>query len=129
MTVVVFLSPVVEVMGYGYFSLFRNENFFLHFLSPVLAIVSFVCFERIENFKFTETLYGVIPTVLYSFLYLPMVVFVGEENGGWPDFYMLTLGGRMWVIPISFIVMYGATFGFAVAERALQKAVAKKLIL
>lgn len=126
-TVVVFLSPMVEVMGYGYFSLFRNENFFLHFLNPVLAIISFICFERIENFKFSETLYGVVPTVLYSFLYLPMVVFVGEENGGWPDFYMLTFGGIMWVVPISLVVMYGATFGLAVAERAIQKAIAKKI--
>lgn len=124
-TVVVFLSPMVEAMGYGYFSLFRNENFFLHFLSPVLAIVSFICFERIENFKFIETLYGVIPTVLYSFVYLPMVV-IGQEKGGWPDFYMLTFGGRMWVAPISLIVMYGATFGLAVTERAIQKAINKR---
>lgn len=125
-TVVVFLSPMVEAMGYGYFSLFRNENFLLHFLSPVLAILSFVLFERIEDFKFIETLYGVIPTVLYSFVYLPMVV-IGAEKGGWPDFYMLTFGGRMWVAPISLIVMYGATFGLAVAERAIQKAIVKKI--
>lgn len=125
-TVVVFLGPMVEAMGHGYFKLFQNENFFLHFLSPILAIISFVCFEQIENFKFTETLYGVIPTVLYSFAYLPMVV-IGKENGGWPDFYMLTFGGHMWVAPISLIVMYGATFGLAVAERAIQKAIAKKI--
>ncbi len=125
-TVVVFLGPMVEAMGHGYFKLFQNENFFLHFLSPILAIISFVCFEQIENFKFTETLYGVIPTVLYSFAYLPMVV-IGKENGGWPDFYMLTFGGHMWVVPISLIVMYGATFGLAVAERAIQKAIAKKI--
>lgn len=125
-TVVVFLSPMVEAMGYGYFSLFRNENFLLHFLSPVLAILSFILFERIEDFKFIETLYGVIPTVLYSFVYLPMVV-IGAEKGGWPDFYMLTFGGHMWVAPISLIVMYGATFGLAVAERAVQKAIVKKI--
>ena len=125
-TVVVFLSPMVEAMGYGYFSLFRNENFLLHFLSPVLAILSFILFERIEDFKFIETLYGVIPTVLYSFVYLPMVV-IGAEKGGWPDFYMLTFGGHMWVAPISLIVMYGATFGLAVAERAIQKAIVKKI--
>lgn len=125
-TVVVFLGPMVEAMGHGYFKLFQNENFFLHFLSPILAIISFVCFEQIENFKFTETLYGVIPTILYSFAYLPMVV-IGKENGGWPDFYMLTFGGHMWVAPISLIVMYGATFGLAVAERAIQKAIAKKI--
>lgn len=127
-TVVVFLSPLVESMGFGYFSLFRNENFFLHFLSPVLAIVCFVFFEPIDNFKFVESLYGVIPTVLYSFVYLPMVVFVGEENGGWPDFYALTFGGKMWVIPISLVVMYGVTFGLAVAERAAQIAIGKKLM-
>ena len=125
-TVVVFLGPMVEAMGHGYFKLFQNENFFLHFLSPILAIISFVCFEQIENLKFTETIYGVIPTVLYSFAYLPMVV-IGKENGGWPDFYMLTFGGHMWVAPISLIVMYGATFGLAVAERAIQKAIAKKI--
>lgn len=124
-TCVVFLGPIVmPLVGYSFFDLFVNENFFMHFFTPAFAIVTCICFERIKEFKFVETLYGLIPTVVYSLVYMPMVL-----TGGWPDFYGFTFGGTAWAIPISLIAMYGMTFGLAVALRASQKAIAKKLPL
>lgn len=122
LTCVVFLGPVVmPLVGFSFLDLFVNENFFMHFFTPVLAMASFVCFERIKPFRFVETLYGVIPTLLYSFLYIPMVL-----TKTWPDFYGFTFGGKYWVIPLVLIAMYGMTFGIAVALRAIQKAIVKK---
>ena len=126
-TCVVFLGPIVmPLAGYTFFDLFVNENFFMHLFTPVLAMAAFVFFEKVENFRFVETLYGLIPTAVYSAVYMPMVL-VGEENGGWPDFYGFTFGGIMWVIPLSLIAMYGMTFGLSVALRASQKAFFKKI--
>lgn len=121
-TVVVFLGPIVASQGVSYFELFARHNFILHLLSPVLAIVTFLFFERSDDFKFVYTLFGVAPTVLYSFMYAPLVL-----TKVWPDFYGFTFGGKLWAVPISLIVMYGATFGLAVAERAIKRLIWKKL--
>lgn len=124
-TCVVFLGPIVmPLAGLTFFDLFVNENFFMHFFTPALSIAAFVCFERVENFRFAETLYGLAPTVVYSLVYVPAVL-----TQVWPDFYGFTFGGIPWVVPISLLAMYGMTFGLAVALRASQKAVAKKLPL
>ena len=125
MTCVLFLGPIVmPLVGFTFFDLFVNENFFMHFFTPALAIVTFIFFERIQPFKLIETLYGMIPTVVYSLVYVPMVL-----TGGWPDFYGFTFGGTMWAVPISLIAMYGLTYGLSAALRALQKAIAKKMPL
>ena len=124
-TCVLFLGPfVMPLVGFSFFDLFVNENFFMHFFTPAFAIVTFICFERVRDFKLVETLYGVIPTAVYSLVYMPMVL-----TGGWPDFYGFTFGGLLWAAPISLVVMYGMTFGLSVALRASQKAIAKKLPL
>ena len=104
-TVVFLLAPGHAIIGKGYFSMFAHNNFFMHFLSPVLAIASIIFFERNSKLGFNITWIAVIPTVLYEILYIVMVVLVGEENGGWVDFYNFTFGGHMWMIPISAIVI------------------------
>ena len=124
LTVIFFLSPMFALGGKGYFTLFEGNNFFLHFTTPVMAILTFILFERTEM-KFVETLYGVLPTFLYSILYV-LTVAVFQV---WEDFYGFTFGGKVYMIPIFLVVMYGATFGFAVALRALQKLCMKRVSL
>ena len=113
LTVVVFLGPLVAAGGRSYFDLFAKHNFILHFLTPVLAIVTFLFLEKTSDFKFRYTIFGALPVVVYSLLYMPMVL-----TGTWNDFYSFTFGGKMWAVPISLIVMYGFSYGLAVAERA-----------
>ena len=117
LTVVVFLAPMFAMAGKGYFSLFEHNNFFMHFLTPVLAFTSFVFFERNQKLPFKQTWLAILPTTLYAIVYTIMVVFVGEANGGWADFYNFTFGGNNWVIPISASVMLLVTFGLGVLLR------------
>ncbi|MBQ7164823.1 MAG: hypothetical protein IJR61_05790 [Clostridia bacterium] len=119
LTVVLFLGPTVAASGNGYFTLFKQNNFFLHFLVPVLSILSFVFLDRGEKTPLKSTIFGLLPTVAYSVVYVVMVVFIGGENG-WPDFYGFTFGGRMWAVPLSVIGMYAATFGISAGLRALR---------
>ncbi|MCQ2479797.1 MAG: hypothetical protein MJ120_04070 [Clostridia bacterium] len=112
MTVVCFLAPVTTTMGMSYFQLFKDNNFFLHFFTPVLAIISVIFFERTKDFKFKYCLFGILPTVLYSIAYIYEVVFVGKDNGGWPDFYHFTFGGNFKLVPIVGLAMYAVTFAF-----------------
>lgn len=127
-TVVVFLSPMMVTKGRSYFILFKNHLFFLHFFTPLIAIISVIFFERAKNFKFRYCLFGILPTVLYSFLYFYMVVIVGRKNGGWPDFYGFTFGGNMKIVPLTALVMYGATFGFCALLWKLNQIRSKKLL-
>ena len=124
--VVIFLSPLVALGGRSYFTLFANNSFILHFLTPVLAIVSHMFFEEHKSFRFSFTLLGVVPTFMYSIVYLVMVVFIGESNGGWPDFYYFTFGGKLWAIPITMSLMYLLTFGLSVLLWFIQKKVQQK---
>ncbi len=117
LTVAIFLAPLFAMNGKGYFTLFMHNNFLLHFLSPVLAIISFVFFERRDKIKFNTTILAIIPTILYAIVYTIMVVFVKPENGGWPDFYGFTFGGRMWAAPISAIAVLLVTFAIAALLR------------
>ncbi len=130
LTVVFFLAPITVTRGLSYFHLFEYNYFFLHFLTPVIAIISVIFFERAKNFKFRYCVFGVVPMILYSFLYFYEVVILGTENGGWPDFYSFTLGGNIKMMPVVGIVIYAATFGFCAllwklnqlrTKRALEK--------
>lgn len=104
LTVMLFLGPTM-----GYQPMFAGVNLLLHAVVPLLSIVSFCVFERSGRLKTKDSLYGLIPTALYSVVYVIMVVFVK----GWKDFYGFTFGGKLYLAPISFIMMYVATMVFS----------------
>ena len=115
-TVVIFLGPTAAMKSgaRGYFRMFEGNVFFLHFLCPLLAIVSFTLLERGPRLSVIETLWALIPTVVYSIIYYIMVVKAARP---WPDFYGFTFGGKMWAVPFSVLGMYTLTFGLATLLR------------
>lgn len=128
-TVVVFLGPMFMAMGQSYWVMFAGNCFFLHFTTPVIAIISILFFEKCKTFEKKYAFLGLLPTVLYSIVYVVMVVFIGKDNGGWPDFYGFTFGGKMYLVPISLIAMYGLTILLSLVEwKIMQKINAKHQI-
>lgn len=101
LTVIFFLGPT---LGYGL--MFEGVNLFLHAIVPILAIVSLALFEVNERIEIKYTISGLIPTFLYSIIYIIMVVIIKK----WDDFYGFTFGGKNYLIPVSIIMMYSATF-------------------
>ncbi len=126
LTVIFFLAPISAFSGRGYFALFTGNNLYLHFLSPLLALITFIFFESIEEFGKKDALLGIIPTAAYSVVYIIMVVFIGEENGGWPAFYGFTFGGRLWLSPVSAVLLLGATYLFGLGIFKIKTGIAKK---
>ncbi len=110
LTVLFFLGPT---MGYG--KLFKGRDFFLHLVTPLLALVSFCVFER-RALSFRLALLGLLPTALYSMLYLYKVLYA-PEGRRWDDFYGFNKGGK-W--PLSLAAMLVGTFLVCMALMALQ---------
>ena len=63
--------------------------------------------------------------LIYGIVYLTMVVFIGENNGGWIDFYHFNIGG-FWYI--SFLAVLAVTLLIASAERLIYNKLSRKLL-
>ena len=114
MTVLLFLGVL-----YGYPAMFAGWNLWLHLLGPLLAIISFLWFERDGTIpERRHLIWSVLPVIVYGAVYLAMVVFIGQEKGGWPDFYGFNIGGRWY---ISYVMMIAGTLLIGAVIRKLRK--------
>ncbi len=115
LTVFFFLAPCV---GKDWFKkLLKGPDFFLHLITPIMALVSF-CFLEKRGMTFPQSLFGLLPVVLYGPLYLYKILYTAEEKR-WDDFYGFNKGGK-W--PIAFAAMLCGTFLICLGLMALQNA-------
>lgn len=103
----------------GFYLIFSGSRFFLHGVCPVLSIVTFCCFINSHLVRYREAALALIPVLLYGAVYVVMVVFIGEENGGWNDFYGFITRVPFWV---SIIVILPAACGIALLLRLAHNA-------
>ena len=93
---------------------FGGTNLFLHLICPILVLISFFMVESDHHYTFRDSLIGLIPFFIYCSVYLYQVIFVGENNGGWSDFYHVTDYVPLY---ISFLGIMLMGFGIALAIR------------
>ena len=98
----------------------QGTNFWLHIITPLCALILFHCVETGVSISWREALVCLIPFWIYIIVYFIMVILVGEENGGWSDFYMTRAFWPAWVSIALFIVI-----GFSMT--ALMRAVHNRL--
>lgn len=96
LTVFLFLGPV----SHQWKDLLEGPELALHLICPLLAIISFVFFEKTDLPAWTIAI-GIAPVLVYGIIYGIMVVGVREERR-WRDFYGFNRNGR-W--KISFLLM------------------------
>lgn len=111
LTVFLFLGPSAGSLK----GLLRGSDFFMHLVTPLLAILSFVCLER-RGMAFPEALWGMLPVALYGPWYLYKTVYAPGDRR-WEDFYGFNRGGR-W--PLAFAAMMLGAFAVCVGLMALQ---------
>lgn len=99
------LSPVK-----GFVLIFSGSRFFLHGVCPVLSILTFCLFINSHLVRLWESTLSLIPVSVYALVYLVMVVFIGEEQGGWNDFYGFATRIPVWV---SLTAILPLTFGIS----------------
>ncbi|MBR5959451.1 MAG: hypothetical protein IKZ98_00515 [Clostridia bacterium] len=113
LTVLFFLAPS---FGKGALKvLLSGTDLFMHLVTPLMALVSFCVFER-RGMSFCQSLWGMLPVLLYGPLYLYKILFALPEKR-WDDFYGFNKQGK-W--PIAFALMVLGTFLICMGIRLLQ---------
>ena len=95
LTFLVSLCILAPVKGFRL--IFTGSRFFLHGVCPVLSILTFCCFINSHIVRLRESLLALIPVLIYTAVYLVMVVVIGEAHGGWNDFYGFATRVPLWV--------------------------------
>ncbi len=94
----------------GFKLIFTGSRFFLHALGPITANIAFSAFIVDHEVTKKECLYAMIPVFLYACVYYVLVVVVGEERGGWSDFYGFATYLPVW---IPMVLILPVTYGIA----------------
>ena len=111
LTVFLFLAPSMGSLK----PLLQGGSFFLHLVTPLLAIVSFCFFEK-RGMAFGTALLGMIPVVVYGIWYLYKTVYA-PEGKRWEDFYGYNKNGK-W--PVAFAAMMVGAFAVCMLLMGLQ---------
>ena len=100
LVVVFYLSFVAVSLGYSYFVLFESYNLFFHLLTPIMAALSLVFFERGKDINFKYTFLNIIHLLVYMIAYAINVFTHLDKNGmatrKYDWYYFLT--GDLWLI-------------------------------
>ena len=105
------LSPVK-----GFVLIFTGSRFFLHGVSPIVAMIAFCFFITSHVISLRESVFAMLPVLLYAMVYYFMVEILGPDNGGWDDFYGFFTRIPSWISLVSFMPL---TFGVAAFLRFL----------
>ena len=127
LVVALYLGFVAVSQGYSYFIMFRNTNLFFHFLTPVVAIISFILFEGTKEIKLKYTFFNLIHMVCYTIFYAINVIIHLKPDGTVDrtyDWYYFVVGG-IGLFPLVIIGMliatYGIGFGLWISNRSIAK--------
>lgn len=98
----------------GFVLIFTGSRFFLHGVCPILAMIAFCFFISSHVISLRESVFALIPVMLYAMVYYFMVEILGPDNGGWDDFYGFFTRIPSWISLLSFMPL---TFGIAAILR------------
>ena len=100
----------------GFVLIFTGSRFFLHGLCPILAMITFCFLITSHVITLRESIFAMLPVMLYAMVYYFMVEILGPKNGGWDDFYGFLTRIPQWISLLSFMPL---TFAIASVLRWL----------
>lgn len=100
---VFFLAPT---FGENWLMLFAQSNFFLHLVTPLCSILILVFLEKNTVVTFWDTLFGMIPMLLYAVYYMGNALShaQGDVIPRQYDWYGFLMFGKKTMIPVILIV-------------------------
>ena len=82
-------------------------NFWLHLVTPLLTVILFLCVETSVLYTRRDTALIHVPYWAYLVVYWVMAILIGEEKGGWRDFYNVRMLRSLWILlPILLLLGY-----------------------
>ena len=72
-TFVITATYLAPSIGSSWWRLYINNNIFNHFLTPLLAVITFLILERYREFSWKYCFLSLVPLLLYGVLYLTNV--------------------------------------------------------
>lgn len=107
LTLLVVLAYLAPISQGGLKSMLQNSNLFFHLLIPVLSIINFTTFEKTNELKTKDTLYGLIPTIIYAIFYVINLIIHIENNKISPiyDWYWFAQNGIIQAILTAIIII------------------------
>lgn len=124
-TFVIAITILSSARGFYQIMLWSN-NFLLHTLGPVLAMLIFFLINSDHRISFRKTFLAMGPVTVYGLVYIIMVFLIGEEAGGWRDHYEVSTVTDYVPVPVAFLVLLLLAFGLATALRVIHNAIHKK---
>ena len=106
---------------------YTNANFFYHGLVPVIALVNYMFFTRNEKYHFLQTLFTILPSLLYGIVYFIVVDSHDAYYGNNPDydFYMFGKDGP-YIGILYFVAVMSIAYAIAVGIYFVNRLVFKK---
>ena len=101
LVVALFLAPTRALGGQSYFDMFVGPMFFLHFLNPLLAALTFIFLTDDEKLSLKLSPLALIPLLIYSVPYTTCSILLKV----WPDFYGLAFNDRFYLTLLSYLVL------------------------
>ncbi|MBR4501615.1 MAG: hypothetical protein IKP22_06945 [Clostridia bacterium] len=100
MTFFVVMSFLGPTMGYRY--MFVGHSLYMHLLSPVLAVVSFLLFRLAGGLERKRFYLGSLPLAIYAVYYVYGVLSAGRKM----DWYGFAAWGPVWIAPVFIIILF-----------------------
>ena len=119
-----YLSPN---LGSDWWKLYNNAGLFNHFITPVLAIVGFLFFERKGEMKWFHCFFAIAPIVIYAIIYIINVYAHLNPDGSTSltyDIYGFFRYG-VWVFVLFLLFFYATAFGLSLLFKLENKAINK----
>ena len=120
LVVIFFLAP-----GYGFHLMYRGANLFFHGIVPVIAMINFMFIQKECNIKFSDTVFSIIPSLLYGIVYFIVVVATNGYGDINIDFYMFGANGPL-IGAFNFLAVMSIAYIFGLILYFVHKLVFKK---
>ena len=113
LTVIFILVPLTSFK-----EMYSDLKFITHLIAPVLALGSYLFLEEKTLFKWKISLLALVPTFIYSVVYITSVVYLKT----WPDLYQINKQG-LWFIysPLENIIGFGISQGLYFLKKITSK--------
>ena len=100
LTTLFFLTP-----QYGFYAMYNNNNLFFHLIVPLLAIISYVFFEKHDN-SYKYAVFGIVPMFFYSIYYILNVIIHLKDGLMYKyDFYGFVKGGIGSIVFVAVLIL------------------------